>query len=224
MQLNKGMFKFLKDLDKNNNREWFAKNKDTYTIHHEAAKAFFQSIRNELDKTDMIEKHRTYRIYRDVRFSKNKTPYNPRFAGGYVRATAQLRGGYYIQLMPGNSLFAGGFFSPNPADTKRIRKEFEIDDSEIRKIMKNKKFKDTFGGLQGNEVKTSPRGFDIEHKAIDLIKKKQFYFEKTWTDQEVFSPEFFSEVMHSFKTIRPFFNYMSDVLTTNLNGESLLEF
>ena len=125
--------------------------------------------------------------------------------------------------MPGNSLFAGGFFSPNPDDTKRIRKEFEIDDTEMRKIMKKKKFKDTFGGLQGHEVKTSPRGFDIEHKAIDLIKKKQFYFEKTFTDKEVFSPEFFDEVVDAFKTIRPFFNYMSDVLTTNLNGESLLD-
>ena len=222
MQLKKGMFKFLKDLDKNNNREWFAKNKDTYLVHHEAAKAFFQAVRDELDKTDLIEKHRTYRIYRDVRFSKDKLPYNPRFAGGYVRATAKLRGGYYLQLMPGNSLFAGGFFSPNPDDTKRIRKEFEFDDTPMRKIMKQKKFKTTFGDLQGHEVKTSPRGFDIDHKAIDLIKKKQFYFEKTFTDQEVFSPEFFDDVMDAFKTIRPFFNYMSDVLTTNMNGESIL--
>jgi len=170
----------------------------------------------------MIERHKVYRIYRDVRFSKDKTPYNPRFAGFYKRATARLRGGYFMTIEPNNSMVGGGFWGPNSADLKRIRKEFEYDDKPIRKILNNKKFRDTFGDMIGEEVKTAPRGFDSEHPAIDLIRKKQFYFMRPFTNAEVCQEDFMEEVVKTFRTIRPYFDYMSDVLTTNLNGESIL--
>ena len=128
-----------------------------------------------------------------------------------------------MHIAPNNESFlATGFWEPHKDDLFRIRKEFEMDDQEIRGILSNKKFKNTWGSLIGNELKTAPRDFDKEHPAIDLIKKKQYIFTKKYTDKEIISDGFLKEVDNSFKAIRPFFDYMSDVLTTNLNGESLL--
>lgn len=215
--------KFLSDLKKNNNREWFNERKDTFKKHEKEVKSFFQEIENELQKTDNIEGHKVWRIYRDVRFSKDKTPFKPRFAGGYKRATAALRGGYFLNIEPGNSAVGGGFYGPNSEDLKRIRQEFEMDDSEIRAIINHKNFKSTFGEMRGEEVKSAPRGFKADHPAIDLIKKKQLYFFKSFSDEEVCQAGFQKEVIETFKTIRPFFDYMSEVLTTDLNGESIID-
>ena len=88
--------------------------------------------------------------------------------------------------------------------------------------MSDKKFKFIWGDLVGEEVKTAPKGFNKEHENIDLIKKKMYIFTRKFTDKEVTSNDFIKTVDDSFKAVRPFFNYMSDVLTTNLNGESLL--
>lgn len=112
-----------------------------------------------------------FRIYRDVRFSKNKQPYKNHLAVSYHRRKPHLRGGYYLHIEPGNSFIACGFWDPKPDDLLRIRKEFEMDDVYIRKILNDPDFVSTFGNLQGEEVKTAPKGFDKNHPAIDLIKK-----------------------------------------------------
>ena len=97
-----------------------------------------------------------------------------------------------------------------------------MDDSEMLEILNNKTFKTTWGSFKGDELKTAPKGFDKEHPAIDLIRRKQFIFTKNYTDKEVLADNFLNDVNDAFKNVRPFFNYMSDVLTTNLNGESIL--
>lgn len=223
MQLKKSTFQFLKDLKQNNDREWFQEHKNIFTEAQNDAKSFYHEILNNLNKHDEIEKFKLFRIYRDVRFSKDKTPYKPHFAGSYSRLGKELRGGYYLRLKPNETFLAGGFWEPNKEDLFRIRKEFEYDDKEIRKIISNKKFKQIFGGtLEGEELKTAPKGFDKEHPAIDLIRKKAFIAIRKFTDEEVLSPNFMEEVDDSFKALRPYFDYMSEVLTTNLNGESLL--
>ena len=164
-----------------------------------------------------------FRIYRDVRFSKDKTPYKTHFGGSFHRTKPKLRGGYYLHIAPNNESFiATGFWEPNKDDLLRIRKEFEMDDIEIRKIISNKAFKNVWGELIGDELKSAPRNFDKEHKAIDLIRKKQHIFTKKYTDKEVLEKDFLKDVTNSFKVIRPYFDYMSDVLTTNLNGESII--
>ena len=104
----------------------------------------------------------------------------------------------------------------------RMRKEFEMDDQDMRDILNNKLFKSVWGTIKGDELVTAPKGFDRDHKAIDLIRKKQYVFTKTFTDTEVLDPNFINRVNDAFKTIRPYFNYMSEVLTTDLNGVSLL--
>ena len=224
MQFNKANFTFLQNLKENNNREWFAEHKLEYTAILDNVKSFYTSVKDHLEQGDSIEKLKLFRIYRDVRFSKDKTPYKTHFAGSFYREGKALRGGYYLHLAPSNKSFlAGGFWEPNKEDLFRIRKEFEIDDTEIRSILAEQKFVTYFGGkLEGAELKTAPKGFDKEHKAIDLIRKKGFVAMRYFNDNEVLATDFSNEVVDTFFALRPFFDYMSDVLTTNLNGESLL--
>lgn len=213
---------FLKALKKNNNRDWFNEHKPAFQKEQERAKAFYIALLDQLKSHDEVEDLKMFRIYRDVRFSKDKTPYKPHFAGQFKRATSKLRGGYYLRIRPGESFLAGGFWDPNKEDLLRIRKEFEMDASEIRKIINQKSFIDYFGALEGNSLKTSPRGFDKEHPDMDLIRMKQFIVTRYFSDEEVLAPDFLKQIDDSYKAMRPYFDYMSEVLTTDLNGESLI--
>ena len=223
MPFQQSSLQYLKELKKNNNRDWFAATKPRFKDAQDNAKAMYASIRENLEQHDEIDRFKLYRIYRDVRFSKDKTPYQPHFAGSFSRKGKQLRGGYYLRIRPGESFLAGGFWEPNKEDLYRIRKEIELDDIEFREILADKNFVKYFGGkFEGAELKTAPRGFDKTHKSIDLIKKKGFIAVRNFTDKQVLSPNFLEEIDASYRALRPFFDLMSDVLTTNLNGESIL--
>ena len=221
--ISKSTLDFLKELKQNNNREWFNENKSTFEAEQKKVKEFYNSVMEHLKVSDLIEKVKIFRIYRDVRFSLDKTPFKSHFGGQFTRATNKLRGGYYLHISPGESFLAGGFWEPNKEDLVRIRKEFETDASEIRAIVNAPDFKKYFGTLKGDAVKTAPRGFDKNHPNIDLIRLKQFIVTRSFTDKEVLSPNFLTEVISSFKAMRPYLDYMSEVLTTNLNGESIIE-
>jgi uncharacterized protein (TIGR02453 family) len=219
-------FNFLKGISKNNNREWFAKNKERYLQEYENMIAFTDALLTEMRKHDNIEtasgKNSLFRIYRDTRFSKDKTPYKNYWAGSFKRATKKLRGGYYFQIEPGGSFAAGGFFSPNPADLLRIRQDIDFNYNDWKKLLSGKKISNTFGALKGERVITSPKGFAKDNPAIELLKYKQFYFKRKFSDKEVLSPGFLKELNETFKNLRPYFDYMSDVLTTDLNGVSTI--
>jgi len=220
--ISKTTLDFLKALKINNNREWFNENKPAFQIEQNKVKEFYAALNEALKVHDDIESLKIFRIYRDVRFSKDKTPYKPHFAGNFVRGTKRLRGGYYLRIRPGESFLAGGFWEPNKEDLLRIRKEFEMDTAEIRSIINNKEFVNYFGALEGNALKTAPRGFDKEHPDMDLIKMKQFIVTRYFSDEEVLNPNFLKEIDASYKAMRPYFDYMSEILTTDLNGESIL--
>ncbi len=222
-ELSPSVLNFLKQLDQNNNREWFNENKKEFKSVESEAKLFFNAVKDTLGTHDEIDALKVFRIYRDVRFSKNKQPYKTNFGCSFHRLKPQLRGGYYVHLQPNDQSFiATGFWNPNKEDLLRIRKEFEIDDSEIRHILNDKTFKTIWGGFVGDEVKTAPKGFSKTHPAIDLIKKKQYIFVKKYNDKSVLTPDFIADINTAFKAIRPYFDYMSDVLTTNLNGEPIV--
>jgi uncharacterized protein (TIGR02453 family) len=223
MTINKTALQFLSKLKKNNNRDWFNEHKTAFKTEQIAIKEFHNAIIDNLNKHDKIDKYKLFRIYRDVRFSKDKTPYQPHFAASFSRSGAALRGGYYLRIRPGESFIAGGFWDPNKDDLFRIRKEFEMDATEIRGIISDKKFASVFGNqLQGAELKSAPRDFDKDHPNIDLIRKKGFIAVKQLTDKDVLAADFLANVDDYFKTLRPFFDYMSDVLTTDLNGTSII--
>lgn len=221
--ITKDVFQFLEKLKKNNSREWFTEHKTEFKELETGVKSFYSALLYKMKAHDDIEKLKMFRIYRDVRFSKDKTPYKTHFAGSFSRSGQRLRGGYYIRLKPNETFIAAGFWEPNKEDLLRIRKEFETDASEIRAIMNKNSFKKVWGEMQGDELKTAPSGFNKEHPNIDLIKRKQFIFVKNFSDEEVMSPDFMTNVDLAFQAIRPYFNLMSDILTTNLNGESLLD-
>lgn len=214
-------FEFLKELEINNNREWFGSNKETFDAILKEVKAFFENIHDQMVKKDSIEKFHVHRIYRDVRFSKDKTPYKTYFGLHLGRKKAHLRGGYYVSIEPGKSFVGGGLWEPNKEDLNRIRKEIELDDSEFRSLLSAPKFVNTFAELKGEELRTAPRGFDKEHPAIDLLRKKQFLLMRPFTDKEVLNPDFTKEVIATFEVMRPLFDYISLILTTDPNGEPL---
>lgn len=221
--LSKEVFSFLKKLQNNNNRDWFNEHKLTFKTIETGVKAFYNQLFEQLNTVDSIDSFKVFRIYRDVRFSKNKLPYKTHFGGSFHRTKPELRGGYYVHIAPNNASFiATGFWDPNKEDLFRIRKEFEMDSTELRKLMNKPTFKSIWGELQGDELKSAPRGFDKLDPNIDLIRKKQFIFTKKYSDKEVLSKDFKNEVIENFRVIRPYFDYMSSVLTTNLNGESTL--
>ena len=221
--INKEAFAFIKALAANNNRDWFNDHKDQYKLLETEVKGFYQQLMEQMRLHDDIERLKMFRIYRDVRFSKDKTPFKTHFAGSFSRTGNRLRGGYYLRLKPGETFIAAGFWEPNKEDLFRIRKELEMDAAVFRKVIGAPAFRKTWGSIAGEELKTAPKGFEKDHPDIDLIRKKQFIFVRNFSDAEVFSPNFHNEVNDSFKRIRPYFDLMSDILTTNLNGESLLE-
>lgn len=219
---------FLEELKNNNNRDWFAAHKKHYLLQHENTIAFAEQVLELLNDHDNIEnvsgKKSLMRIYRDVRFSKDKSPYKTNWAGYYKRATAHLRGGYYFHLAPKNCFVGGGFWKPTSADMKLIRDGIVADEHGFRKIIADPSFVTHFGamGLHGEQLKNVPRGYDKESSAVDLLKFKQFLIRKDFTEKEVFNADFPQKVNEAYKALRPFFDWMSYTLTHDGNGEPLV--
>jgi len=223
--IEKSTFDFLIKLKRNNDREWFNKNKHLYLKAHGNVSAWVDLLIHKMNQHDQIQtasgKESLYRIYNDVRFSDDKTPYNPRFSGYLKRQKPMLRGGYYYWIKPGESRIACGFAYPNPDDLKRIREDIESNYEDWRKLLSGKKLVNAFSLMEGSQVKTAPRGFAKDHPAIDLLRYKQYWFEHSFTDKEVLAPDFVSNINNTFKAIRPFFDYMTYVLSTDKNGVPL---
>ena len=221
--INKSTLTFLEELKQHNTRDWFTEHKKAYENARKEFSGLIDDVAQELNLTDVIEAKKIFRINRDVRFSKDKSPYKKNLSGYFTRAGAARRGGYFISIEPGGkSVVGGGFYAPEKEDLLRIRKEFEMDATEIEKITSDKNFVKHFGVLRGDALKSAPRDFDKEHPNIKWINMKQHYAFREFSDKEILSSTFLKEVMSTYLAIRPFFDYMSDVLTTNLNGESVI--
>lgn len=222
-QIQASSLRFLSTLKKNNNRDWFQLHKTEFQQEQEKMATFAEALLQALSFHDQLEtrsgKESLHRIYRDTRFSQNKTPYKSNWSGRFKRATKYRRGGYYYNIEPGNSFIAGGFWAPVPADLKRIREDIAFDDEPLRRIIKSKTFKASFGALTGEQVKTAPKGFDANHGAIDLLRYKQFLLIRHFSDEEVLSADFLKSADLTYRHMRPFFDYMSELLSTDANGE-----
>jgi len=219
------VFSFLEDLKENNHREWFQNNKTRYQEQYNYALQFADELLLRMKQIDTIEtisgKKSLFRINKDVRFSKDKSPYKTNIGGALTRATKYLRGGYYFHIEPGNCFLGGGFWAPSPEDLKHIRLQIAADPEPLQQILSSKEFIATFGQLEGEKLKSAPKGFSKDHPAINLINYKQFLLIKKLTDEEVQSKQYLETVVSTFQAMRPFFDYMSEILTTDLNGEPL---
>ncbi len=212
-------FKFLKELSSNNDREWFNANKPRYQEAHASFKELVASVEEELNTFDQIEKAKVMRIYRDVRFSKNKAPYKEFLAASYTRDGKYRRGGFYFKVQPGGQSFiGGGFFGPESKDLKFIRDGILAEAKKYRKILNSKDIKEYFGGLKGDALKTAPKGYDKTHPDIELIRNKQFLLWREFDDKTALSAEFPGLIVDTFKKMLPYFQFITDTLVFDENG------
>lgn len=216
---------FLRDLDKHNDREWFLAHKERYQAALENMRGFADTLIERMNRHDRIEtadgKESLQRIYNDQRFHKDRPPYKARFGGRLSRMKPALRGGYYFSIKPGGSFIACGFFDPEAADLKRLRMDILDDHGTWERLLKGKALRGHWGALEGKQLKTVPRGFPKEHEAIDLLRRTQFLFRHSFSDKEVVAPGFVDAVNVHFKSVRPLFDHMSEVLTTDENGNPM---
>jgi uncharacterized protein (TIGR02453 family) len=208
--------KFLKDLKKNNNRAWFEEHRRQY----ENVKADFLLLVEQLitaiatfDKPigNQEAKNCTFRINRDVRFSKNKDPYKSNIAAYFNKDGKKgIGAGYYLHIEPGRSFAAGGIWMPEPAVLAGIRQEIDYSFKEWKNIISDKSFKKNFAeGIQGDSLTRPPKGYDENNPAIEFIKKKSFIVSRSFTDAEVQSKSFVKDVAGTFKTMKPMIGFLN---------------
>lgn len=219
----KSTFTFLAELEDHNERPWFEANKERYLLAHTNMVAFADALLERMQAHDKLSTpsgaKSLMRIYTDQRFHKDKPPYAPRFGGRLVRVKPALRGGYFYRIQPGGrSYVTCGFMGPEASDLRLIRQDIDYDHQTWRKILRGKNLRAHFGELFGEEVATIPRGYALDHPAADLLRKRQFLLRRTFTDKEVLAPGFLEEMVKTFRAVRPWFDHMTAVLTTDGNG------
>ena len=211
-------FRFLAQLRKNNDRAWFEAHRPEY----EDAKARFESLVDQIiaglapvDGLAALQaKDTTMRIFRDVRFSKDKSPYRTSMAANLAPGGRKsTRYGYHISLAPGESIVAGGMYMPEPAQLNRLRDAIAADARPLKAVVQDKNFKKYFGALEGEKVKTFPQGYDRDHPDIELLKFKQFLAVHHMPDEVVLGPRFAAHVVKVCAAMRPFNDYLNATLT-----------
>lgn len=214
----KDILNFLKELKENNTREWFNENKKVY----ESAKDQFEEFVNllimkikEFDSSIDVSsaKDCTFRIYRDVRFSKNKEPYKTNM-GAYIAKGGRKSeyAGYYIHMEPGTSFAGGGIYMPQPKVLKAIREDIYNDAETFKNIINDTEFKAMFPELYGEKLKTAPKGFPKDFPDIDLLNFKSYTVTKAITEKEILSDSFLDTLMKIFKTQKPLNDYLNSAL------------
>ena len=210
---------FLTKVVQNNNREWFAEHKDEYETARENVLEMVKDLIPELSKIDPLipgdsdPKKSVMRIYRDVRFSKNKDPYKTNFG---IWFSAKSKGGnepgYYLHLQPGNSFVAGGYWMPEAPHLKLIRQEIDYNIGDFLEIIKNKKFAADFQLSTSNALKNAPKGYDPADPNIEYLKLKSFEVLKKLTDKEVCSPNLVSQLKGYYETIHPLVVFLRNAI------------
>jgi uncharacterized protein (TIGR02453 family) len=207
---------FLKSLHKNNNREWFLKNKSNYDAAKDNYLNFVEEILLGIRKFDptlneLIPKQCVFRINRDVRFSKNKEPYKNNFGASFSKGAKKINtAGYYFHLEPGASFIGGGLWMPEAPDLQKIRQEIDYSFKEFKGILGNAKFKNTFGTLS-TEAKLSrpPKGYDIENPAIEYLKLKSFTAIVPIADKDLWDVNIVKQSLTVFKTLSPLVHFLN---------------
>ncbi|KAF2330173.1 DUF2461 domain-containing protein [Flavobacterium daemonense] len=221
--LAKESLQFLDDLKKNNNREWFQENKKRYEIfkkdYHQLVSDFLEVMKPLDPSLELLEvKNCTFRINRDIRFSKDKSPYKAHLGVWISGGTKGLnRAGYYVHIEKGASFIAGGFYSPESEDLKKVRKEIAFFYDDLEEILNNKDFKREFGSLdinENNSLKSMPRGYEKDHPAIEFLKLKSFTATQKYDISEVTQKDFVSKMSKKLIALKPLNEFINRALDT----------
>jgi uncharacterized protein (TIGR02453 family) len=212
--------KFLRDLDKNNNRDWFEKNKPKYTVLKEDFELFVGDLLEEMIKFDdslagLEAKKLTFRIYRDVRFSKDKKPYKKNMSAAFS-STGKGMGspGYYFHLEPGNKSFVGiGMFMPVPENLAKIRQEIDYSGAQLEKTFKSKQFKKNFTKFWNEDkLKTAPKGYAKDHPYVEWLKLKSFIVTHEFSDKAVTEKKFLKNLAAVMKSGKPLNDFLNEAI------------
>lgn len=214
--LQSSTIQFLKALKKNNNKEWFDKNRKIY----EQAKAdylnFVTIMLNEIQgfDTSLMElqpKQCIFRLNRDVRFSKNKDPYKTNFGASFSKGAKKVQSaGYYFHLEPGENFVGGGLWMPMAPDLNKVRQEIDYCYKEFSSILKKPAFKSTYGDMDNSmKLVRPPKGFDIDNPALEYLKLKSFVVTRSIKDTELTDKQLVKNVVKDFKTIAPLVHFLN---------------
>ncbi|WP_153800032.1 DUF2461 domain-containing protein [Foetidibacter luteolus] len=219
--LQNATLKFLKDLNKNNTKEWFDVNRSSYENAKTDFSAFVDNLiakhgKKDEDIASLKAKDCIFRINRDVRFSKDKSPYKNNFGASINRGGKKsIFAGYYFHLQPGESFVGGGLWQPQPDDLKKVRQEIDYSLDEFKKIISSKKFKTVYGELyRGEDVALTrpPKGYEEDNPAIEFIKLKSFLAMRRITDAELTDKNLLKNIAEAFDALQPFINFLNRAL------------
>ena len=209
------VFEFLHKLNENNNRDWFNENRKMYEEARKVVEQFVDHLIPNVNKFDtsvgnLTAKLTMFRIFRDVRFSKDKTPYKTYF-GAFIAPGGRKseKAGYYLHLAPGGSFIGGGSHNPRGESLKKIRSEIYYNTAEYKKILVRKAFKDAFGEMTGEKLIRPPVGFPKDFADIELLKFKTFTVFQNIDEEQAQSTGFDQYVIEKFKTMSPFIKFLN---------------
>jgi len=210
---------FLKSLKKNNNKPWFDANKSKYLEVRNNFEEFVALLLQKMalfdeDLKELEYKNCLFRINRDVRFSKDKTPYKINFSASFNKGGKKsIYAGYYLHLQPGgNSFIGGGLWRPEPEQLKKVRQEIDYCFPEFKKIIEVPAFKKNYGGLEKDQNQmliNIPKGLEKENLAADFLKMKSFVASKNIADVDLTNPKFMNQIVDSYKTLKPLLNFIN---------------
>jgi uncharacterized protein (TIGR02453 family) len=209
---------FLKNLKKNNNKEWFDKNRKTYEAAKQDFVLFVSNMIEQFGKTDTTIAHLQakeciFRINRDIRFSKDKSPYKTNM-GAFLNKGGKksMLAGYYFHLSPGDSFVGGGIYMPEADTVKKIRQEIDYSFKEFSSIINNKNFKKEYGGLdlsEENSLTREPKGYDANNPAIEYLKLKNWIAFKPLTDAELTGKDLLKKAISAFNALYPLIVFLN---------------
>ena len=214
--ITKDTFHFLKEIKLNNNKPWFEKNRPRYEKARAEYLGFVTKLTEGIRKIESIPEKEPVkyiqRIYRDVRFSRDKTPYKSHFSSIIERGPENRKCPLYIQIQPGGSMMGGGIWDPSAETLKMVRQEIDYNSPKLKRIINAKSFLNYFGKISGAKLTRPPKGYEADNPAIELLKFKQLYVERSFDDELVLSPYLVPEILKSYKSALPFFIFFDTAM------------
>jgi len=218
----KEILDFLKDLEANNSREWFDQNRDRYDATRKqflvVAEKLIHDIRQFDDEVpELNPKDCVFRIFRDVRFSKDKLPYKSNY-GCFIARGGKKSGfaGYYLHIQPGECFLSGGIYMPPPEYLQAIRQEIYYHPKNYIDLIENKEFKSTYTLEYSDKLKTAPKGYPKDWEYLDLIKNRNYAFGHRVEERELFATDFMEKAIELYKIILPLNRYLNKAVDENI--------